>query len=265
MQRTNRSVTNKTKTRAANGPCVQREKKLAACLRGEFGRMLLIFCLALAHACNPTVAPAQGSADEYELKAAMLYNLTRFVDWPAAAYADAQAPTVLCILGRDPFGDSLASLASNPSSSPRRVEIRHITNDKGVRACHVVYISTSERKNAAQILTVLKGTSVLTVGEMTQFAARGGMVQFSLKEKQVHFEINLDAASEANLKISSRLLLLARIVKEQSKNPSREGSALPFRRQFDIASARTRGSESGLDSLEAAISSGVGVEPRGHP
>lgn len=166
----------------------------------------------------------------------MLYNLTRFVEWPVASYADAQAPTVLCILGRDPFGDSLTTLASHTTASERPLQIRHIANDKGIRGCHVIYISSSERKNVAQIFSMLKGASVLTVGEMAQFAARGGMVQFSVEEKQLRFEINLEAASEADLKISSRLLVLARVVKDPNKNPSKEGSMLRLETS-EVASA----------------------------
>jgi hypothetical protein len=82
----------------------------------------------------------------------------------------------------------------------------------------VLYISSSERKTVAQILTRLKGSSVLTVGEMSQFAVQGGVIQFTLEDKQVHFQINLDAASQMELKISSRLLVLARIVKDQGPN-----------------------------------------------
>jgi hypothetical protein len=194
--------------------------------RGLF-RISLLFWLAIVQVLTPRVAVGQqDSAGEYELKAAMLYNLTRFVEWPPSAYTDAQAPTVLCLLGRDPFGDSLTKLAFHATASERPVQIRHIANDKEIRGCHVVYISSSERKSIAQIFPTLKGSNVLTVGEMAQFAARGGMIQFSLEEKQVRFEINLAAASEAELKISSRLLVLARIVKDPNKNPSREGSAL---------------------------------------
>ena len=219
-------MTSKEKTRAASESRIQGEGKLAVRSRGEFLRLLPIFCLALAQAFGPGVAWGQDSAGEYELKAAMLYNLTRFVEWPAAAYLDAQAPTVLCILGRDPFGDSLKSLASSPSFGGRQVEIRHVASDKGARGCHVIYISTSERKSVTQILATLKGSSALTVGEMAQFAARGGMIQFSLEEKQVRFEVNLEAAAESDLKISSRLLVLARVVKDPNKGPAREGSAL---------------------------------------
>jgi uncharacterized protein DUF4154 len=198
-------------------------------------RMYLFLCFVLVQAfLAKTALGQQDAAGEYELKAAMLYNLTRFVEWPPSTYADAQAPTVLCILGRDPFGNSLTSLAPNQTASGRAVQIRNVPNDKGIRGCQVVYISSSERKSVVQILSTLKGASVLTVAEMTQFAARGGMIQFSLEERQVRFEINLDAASRADLKISSRLLVLARIVKGQDKNPSSEGSAL-WLQGFEIA------------------------------
>lgn len=211
----NRGVS-KVRDRKGSGLCA----RLVSSLRLHLSLGLIVMNLLI-----PKAALGQDSAGEYELKAAMLYNLTRFVEWPASAYADAQAPTVLCILGRDPFGDALTSLAAKQTGSGRTVQIRHAPNDKETSGCHVVYISSSERKNIAQIFEVLKGANVLTVGEMTQFAARGGMVQFSLEEKQVRFEVNLDAASHAEMKISSRLLVLARIVGDQSKHPSSEVSA----------------------------------------
>jgi hypothetical protein len=182
--------------------------------------VLLVSCLAGLHLLIPkTTAGQEDSASEYQLKAAILYNLARFVEWPPSAYADPQAPIQLCILGRDPFGSTLASIALKQTVNGRPVLIRHSQNDKEIRACHLLYISSSERKTAIQIFATLKGSSVLTVGEMTQFAAHGGMIQFSLEEQQVRFDINLDAASQAGLKISSRLLVLARIIKDQASNP----------------------------------------------
>lgn len=228
-------------------------------------RMFLALWLVIANISNPKMAAGQGSsAGEYELKAAMLYNLTRFVEWPTSAYADAEAPTVLCILGRDPFGEALTSLASNPTASGRPVQVRHVPNDQAMRGCHVVYISSSERKGVVQTLSTLKGSSVLTVGEMAQFAARGGMIQFSLEEKQVRFKINLDAASQADLKISSRLLMLARVVKDQSKNPSSEGFALRYEgSEIASLSAAESRNELGEDFQEAAVFGAEGHGERG--
>jgi hypothetical protein len=181
----------------------------------------MVILLIVAGALAVSTQPASAQTDqvgEYELKAAILYNLIRFVEWPTSAYADSQAPTVLCILGQDPFGNSLNTLEQKKDASGRPVSIRQLKNENGIRDCHVLYISSSERKTVAQIWTRLKGSSVLTVGEMSQFAVQGGVIQFTLEDKQVHFQINLDAASRMELKISSRLLVLARIVKDQGPN-----------------------------------------------
>ena len=172
----------------------------------------LVFCL-LVISMIPGTAAGQGDfADEYQLKAAMLYNLAQFVEWPASAYPDSQAPILLCILGRDPFGNFLTSTVLKQTVNGRPVLVFH-PHDQEVRGCHVLYISSSERKTVAQIFSNLNGSSVLTVGEMTQFATHGGMIQFSLENQQVRFDINTDAASRAGLKISSKLLVLAQIVK----------------------------------------------------
>jgi hypothetical protein len=177
-------------------------------------RLALILCLLLVQSIIPRIAAGQkDSVGEYELKAAMLYKLTLFVEWPASAYPDSQAPILLCVLGRDPFVSSLTSTAPPKTAKGRSVLIRRLQNDNEIRSCHVLYISDSERKTTAQIFSTLNGSSVLTVGEMTQFAARGGMIQFSLEDQQVRFEINLGVASRAGLKISSKLLALAQIVK----------------------------------------------------
>jgi len=252
-------VSRTEKKRAATGFSAWRKSAPAGRLKFE-RRLDLILCLVLALVFIPETALAQESAGEYELKAAMLYNLTRFVEWPAAAYADAQSPTVLCILGRDPFGDSLTSIASSQSAGGRAVQVRRISGSKEIRGCHVVYISSSERKNIAQILATLKGTSVLTVGEMAQFAARGGMIQFSLEEKQVRFEVNLEAASESDLKISSRLLVLARVVKDPNKNPAREGSSL-WSQPFEVVAMQSPEFRREQGMEETSISSNSGEEP----
>lgn len=185
-------------------------------------RILLVALLLSAQLLAPKAAAAQGdSAGEYEIKAAMLYNVMQFVEWPSSAYTDANSPSVLCVLGWDPFGNSLTSLVSDKVLDGRHVEIRHVANSEQIRACHVLYISSSERKHLAQILSNLSDATVLTVGEMSHFAERGGMIQFALEEKQVHFDINADAASRSGLKISARLLALARIVKYSNSSLER--------------------------------------------
>lgn len=174
-------------------------------------------------ALNPFEAmPQTSSAGEYELKAAMLYRLTYFVEWPPAVVSDSQAPTVLCVLGQDPVGTALPSVISGQAGSSRRTEVRHPRSASDIRGCQVVYVAASEKRNVAQILAALKGSGTLTVGDMAQFAAKGGMIQFSLEDNRVRFDVNLDEATQAGLKISSRLLMLARIVKPAEKPASPE-------------------------------------------
>jgi len=189
--------------------------------------LLLLSCLA--NAIPRGAAAQENEISEYELKAAILYKLTNFVEWPDAAYPGPSAPTVLCILGRDPFGPALTSGTPKGGARGRPIVVRRIQQAKDSPDCHILYISSSERKTVGQIFSGLKGTSVLTVGEMTQFAANGGMIQFSLEDQQVRFDINLDAALRGQLKVSSKLLALARIVREPGSgvDAKKAASALP--------------------------------------
>jgi len=173
------------------------------------------FVFLLLNIMGPATAAGgqEVSVDEYKLKAAMLYHLTQFVEWPELVHPDHRAPILLCILGQDPLADSLASVIPREFSGISTVLVRHLQNEREIPGCQILYISTSERKTAGHILSTLRGSGVLTVGEMTQFAAHGGMIQFSIEDQHVRFDINLDAASRAGLKISSKLLALAQIVK----------------------------------------------------
>src|ERR1035437_4251383 len=95
-------------------------------------RLSLFFCL-LVSALIPRTAAGQGdSVDEYKLKAAMLYNLTYFVEWPPSAYSNPQAPILLCILGKDPFGNFLTSTVLKQTVNGRPLLILHPQNDKEV-------------------------------------------------------------------------------------------------------------------------------------
>jgi hypothetical protein len=131
-----------------------------------------------------------------------------------------QPASIVCVVGWDPFGGALGSLIANKTVNGRTIEIRRFAkaaSQGNLRACDLLYISSSERKNLGRILSGVGEANVLTVGEMNRFAERGGMVQLALENNQVHFEINVDAVSRTGLKVSSKLLALAQIVRDQSK------------------------------------------------
>jgi hypothetical protein len=164
-------------------------------------------------------------SSEYDLKAAILFNLVKFVEWPPTAYPDARAPTVVCTLGKEPFGPALDRFASGNSAFGRQFVVRRLRYEEDSHGCHVVYISSSKRKLLPEILKGLEGSHILTVGETEQFAAHGGMVQLSMENKQVHFTINLSVASREELRIRSGLLALSKIVESSAIPPTESGLA----------------------------------------
>jgi len=186
-------------------------------LRVTAGRVLaLILVAAGAGAGSVPQADAQSEPpSEYQIKAAFLYNFAKFVEWPADTFADPHDPIVLGIVGEDPFGSVLDKIVLGKTVNGRGLMIKRLKPGPDLRKCHILFISSSEKKHLAPILESLQGSSVLTVGETDRFAQSGGVINFILEENKVRFEINSETAARARLKISSKLLALARIVANQ--------------------------------------------------
>jgi len=158
-------------------------------------------------------AAAQGqSVTEYQVKAAFLFNFARFVEWPADAFPSADSALQICVLGQDPFGREFEQVIVDKTVSGHRIEIAHPDGVPQARSCQILFIAASEKARLASILQRLKGTSVLIVGDTPGFAALGGAINFVIDDGRVRFEINLKAAELAHLKISARLLTVAKVV-----------------------------------------------------
>ena len=164
------------------------------------------------------------AATEYQVKAAFLYNFAKFVDWPPSAFSDAKQPLDICVYGRDPFGTALEDALLGKTIGERRVGLGRAMQFQDLAGCHVVFVSASAHESAAELANRLKGRAVLLVGESEGFAASGGAIQFTIEDNRVHFVINPDAADRAGLKISSKLLALAKIVRDSNRSVA--GSAL---------------------------------------
>jgi hypothetical protein len=147
--------------------------------------------------------------DEYHLKAAFLYNFAQFVEWPAEAFKSADEQIGLCVLGENPFGSALNQAVKGKTAAGRKFAVREISEPKEAGRCHILFVAGSESGRVKPVLAELKGRNVLTVGETEDFAAAGGVITFRLKATRVRFGIDIQAASSANLKISSKLLMLA--------------------------------------------------------
>ena len=183
-------------------PCWLRTKLLA-------WNLSLLICVCLV---APPNGYAQNFLPEYQVKAAYLFNFLKFVEWPADAFTDSLAPIVIGVVGDDPFGGALPEVVIGKTVQGRDLVIRKYHASENLRGASILFISASEKKRLPQILTSLRGASVLTVADMDGFLDEGGMIQFLFEDDRVRFAIDVGAASRARLKISSKLLSLARMV-----------------------------------------------------
>ncbi len=172
---------------------------------------LIVLACLLAGVAVPLRAQAS-AASEYQVKAAFLYNFARFVEWPAEVLPNSTASIVLCVYGEDPFGPALDETVKGKSINNHDMAIHRAKSTQELKGCQVVFIDGAESKRLPEILGALQGSSVLLVGESGGFAEQGGQIQFLLEDNKVDFSINVDAVERAHLKISSKLLALAKIV-----------------------------------------------------
>jgi len=150
---------------------------------------------------------------EYQVKALFLLNFTKYVAWPTNAFAGTNAPFTIGVYGENDFGDALQTAVAGRSVNGRRIAIRQLDGTNDPAGCQILFISHSAEKPAGEILDQVRTLPVLTVGETDQFLQQGGVIRFLKKESKIRLEINLEAARQANLKISSKLLNVADLVK----------------------------------------------------
>jgi hypothetical protein len=159
-------------------------------------------------------AVAHGQAiGEYQVKAAFLYNFAKFVEWPPQTFKNFSEPIKICVLGQDPFGQALEEAVSGKHIEGRALLVRNISAARQAGNCQILFVSSSERKRLPAIFVGIKAAGILTVGEMEGFTAEGGVVNFRLENGRVRIEVNVQAAEQGRLRISSKLLSLAQIVK----------------------------------------------------
>jgi hypothetical protein len=166
----------------------------------------ILFCCGIA-------AAQSGRPEEYEVKAAFLINFAKFVEWPDSSFDSPQAPFVFGVIGGDhQLAFNLLRLSAGQKVHGRDVVIREEHFGDDVRRCHVLFVSASERQRTAQILASLQDASVLTVSDIDGFADAGGAMQFVMQQNQVRFIVNLRAATQSKLRVSAKVLALARVI-----------------------------------------------------
>lgn len=179
--------------------------------RWRIGMVLAVVCLASNFLWLPAHGGAQ-AANEYQVKAAFLFNFAKFVEWPAESLSG-DSPFTVGIIGDDPFGGVIDQAMNGKVINGRQIQLKRLKLGQNLRECHILFISSSEKKKIAQIVDTLRGANTLTVGECDAFAQQGGMINSIMEDNRVRFEINTAYAEQAGLKISSKLLTLAKTVR----------------------------------------------------
>jgi hypothetical protein len=192
-----------------------------ALIRTYWRTLCLLAFVAMCHGAETThhVLADEPQPSEYQVKAAYLFNFAKFVDWPASAFSDAQAPFVLGILGENPFGDAFDSVQGK-SVRGRAFVVKKFNAVENIPVCHILFISASEKGRWQTIFKALQNRNVLLAGDVEGFVRAGGVVNFIIVNKNVGLEVNVDSAARNGLTFSSRILNMARIVRGA---PMREG------------------------------------------
>lgn len=173
--------------------------------------MLFVPMLMAWVGMSPCSAAQQPSAGEYQVKAVYLLNFGRFAEWPAITSKDDLFP--ICVLGTDPFGKFLDDTITNEVINNQKLIARRIANARDAATCKILFISNSEAGRIKETLSILKKTTILTVSDIPEFLNYSGMIQFVVTENKVRFAVNLTAAANAGLTLSSQLLKVATEIK----------------------------------------------------
>ena len=171
---------------------------------------ILILILITAAVVTLSALGEERKLGEYEVKAVFIYNLAKFIEWPDKSL-DNSSTLTLYILGDDPFESDLDAIRDKLIKG-RRVVVKQIDSTDALKNAGILFISSSEKERLRDILKSISGLPILTVGDTKSFAQRGVMVNFYLENSKIRFEINLEAAKLAGLKISSNLLRMGTII-----------------------------------------------------
>jgi hypothetical protein len=164
----------------------------------------LLLPAVLAHAGDQ-------ASREYLVKAVFIRNFAQFVQWPANTFPTESSPVVIGVLGTDPFDGALELAVKDKKADGHPIVVKRFPALEDLGPCNVLFVAASQ--SFAAVKAKVGAAPVLLVGDAANFTADGGMIRLLLEDDTVRFEVNLDATTQANLKLSSRLLRLAKIYK----------------------------------------------------
>jgi hypothetical protein len=174
-----------------------------------------VVILAVALVAMSSAALRAQSTTVPAVKAAFLYNFAKFAEWPADILAPRQRLS-LCVLGDNAVADALEQTIKGHTIESHELTVQVVGVDSSIRSCHLLYVGGLDAKGAVQLVERLKGAAVFTVSDGDRFAELGGVAQLILENDRMRFAINVGSAQRARLRLSSKLLSLAKIVKDES-------------------------------------------------
>lgn len=184
--------------------------------RRAMPRCALAAMAVLATALAPTaVRSAAGDSLEYAVKAAYLYKLGDYIEWPAAAFDTPTSAINLCVAGEDPFGSALETNVAGQRIAGRPIAIQRLKVVDRNSGCRILYVGGTDQQHVAQALDAVRGSPVLTVTDAARGSDGIGIVHFVVKDNRVRFTIDDQAAALNGLTISSKLISLALSVRSR--------------------------------------------------
>lgn len=185
--------------------------------QGGVKTALLSWCLPALWLVAPSLLFSAEEPDNlgHEIKASFIFTATKFIDWPTEAFAGADDPFVMGVLGEDPCAIALERAVLGKTLHGRSVLVKRYLTLQDLEPSHVLIISASRLDELPAVLAALEGRSVLTVSDAERFARLGGIMGLRLEENMVQFEVNIAAAQRARLEISSKILRLGKVVKDR--------------------------------------------------
>jgi hypothetical protein len=174
-------------------------------------RKSALIAAALMFGAGASPLRAGGLPDEYQVKAAFIYNFAKFVEWPTDSLGPKEAPLTVCLAGRDPFGAAWAGIEGRQVQG-RALQVRRGVIPGETAGCHVLFVADSEERRVPAILAAVGSQPVLTISDAESFAESGGAVQMVVADGRLQFDASLTALQRSRLKASSQVLKLARTV-----------------------------------------------------
>lgn len=169
--------------------------------------LLTLLCL-----CQYFAFAENSPAKEYRLKAAFLFNFAGFAEWPANAFAAADTPMVIGVLGDNPFDGFLDEAVHGEKVNGHPLAVKFYHSIAEAQSCQILFISASEEEHLEADLADLKGKNILTVSDLADFARRGGIIQMATENNKIRLKVNLNSAKASGVVLSSKLLRPAEIV-----------------------------------------------------